>query len=246
MLTLFSTCKPFRGEANTIQQAAFQNWSLIDDIDVIIFGEGYGVEGNAWHHGFRHVPDIACNKDGVPFIEAMFHTAEAMSYYNILAYTNCDILFHGLPGAVEVVATKLAEFLIVGQRHDFAGVPPTDFADGWQNILRARSRLHAICGVDYFVFTRELWPSIPAFVVGYPSFDNWLVADALKRGKNVVDATGMITAFHPDHTERYSGATEQGVKNRELATKDYGLASGFTKCAQWTLNDNVLTRKNRR
>jgi len=239
-MLIFTTCKPFCGEAEINQRAAFDNWSQMG-IPVLVYGEGQGIARAAMRYGFCHVPDIACNKDGVPFIEAMFHGAEVASYDDVLLYTNCDILFHGLQEAVGVVRRSLNEFLIIGQRRDFTGKIPTDFTtDEWYSDLKARSRLHSICGIDYFVFTRGLWPSIPAFVVGYPSFDNWLVADALKRKKNVVDATGMITAFHPDHGDRHGGATEQGAKNRKLATKNYELVDGFTACAQWTLNDYII------
>lgn len=245
MLTLFSTCKPFCGEAEANQGAAFRNWARLG-VDVIIFGGGHGVAGAAAARRFAHVPDIKCNKDGVPYIKAMFRAAETLSQDAILVYTNCDILFDRLTEAVSVASDRLEEFLIVGQRRDFVGSPPSNFAEGWAGDLRKRAHLHSICGIDYFAFTRGLWPTIPAFVVGYPSFDNWLVADALSRNKDVVDATGMILAFHPNHAGRYGGDTKQGVKNRKMATKDYGLANGFTSCAQWTLTNYVLARKDRR
>ena len=245
MLTLFSTCKPFTGEANVNQRAALQNWASLG-LDVIIFGRGEGVAEIAREHGFCYVPDVECNESGIPLIRAMFHAAEKISVNNVLMYTNADVMFHGLKDAVRTVADRLSEFLIVGQRWDLAGTPPMDFSLGWHEGLVERSKLHSPCGVDYFVFTRGLWPDIPPFVVGYPAFDNWLVADALTRDTAVVDATGTISAFHTDHKERYGGKMKQSKVNRKLARKIIVEQSiGHTNCAQWRLVDGVLVRKDK-
>ncbi len=242
MLTLLSTCKPFAGEADAIQRAACANWASLG-IDVIVFGRGEGVAEICREYGFCHVPDVTCDEKGFPLIEAMFHMAEDISVTDVLVYTNADILFHGLTDAVKIVAGESREFLIVGRRRDFTGAPPTDFSDGWQNSLVPRSRWHSISGVDYFVFTRGMWPSIGPYVAGYPAFDNFLVANAIARGKQVVDATGMILAFHPDHTRRYTSKSKQTRKNRQLLGKSYKPAAGFTNSGQWILAGGVLVRK---
>lgn len=80
---------------------------------------------------------------------------------------------------------------------------PLDFRPGWQGALKEKAvregTLQDEWWIDYFVFPRGLWENMPAFAVGRPAWDNWLIHNAVSRGIPVIDATGMVTVVHQDH-----------------------------------------------
>ena len=54
--------------------------------------------------------------------------------------------------------------------------------------------------MDYFVFPKNAGlHELPAFAVGRPAWDNWLVYQAPRRRIPVIDATQATTVFHQNH-----------------------------------------------
>ena len=68
--------------------------------------------------------------------------------------------------------------------------------------------------LDYFVFTRNLWPEIPDFALGRTAWDNWLAAEPLLRGAPLIDATGAVTAIQGTDADpiRRAGASFEFAK----------------------------------
>lgn len=242
MLTMFTTCKPFKGESRIVQRNALKSWRrLKHKPDIIIFGDGYRVAEYAARYHLRHEPDVECNDDNYPYVSAMFARAEALSESDVLAYANADLIFHRLTKTVKSIRKQLKHFLLVGHRRDVA-VGKLSFNDGWLHELEAQSTLGPPCAVDYFVFTKGLWPRIPPFVVGHVAFDNWLVEDALARKEQVIDVTDAVTAFHQSHAPRKTN--RPGDKhNLKLFGGDPTVPRGFITFAPWKFDGKSLRRR---
>ena len=132
---------------------------------------------------------------------------------------NPPSLFYGFANSDIVFANNLAEtlqslselnwfevdgqgMLIIGKRYDVPiekvtksamsnkPTPLRDLAKG--QVLG--NDLH----LDYFISTADGYPfqKIPAFVVGKPGYDNWLVAKAMDWQIRTIDATETITTLH--------------------------------------------------
>ena len=54
-------------------------------------------------------------------------------------------------------------------------------------------------GMDYFVYPRGAIGPLPAFAVGRPSWDNWMIYRARKLRIPVVDATAAALVIHQNH-----------------------------------------------
>jgi len=106
--------------------------------------------------------------------------------------------------------------------------------------------LHGFSGKDYFVFTRRS-VNMPAFAVGRPGWDDWLIYDRRIKGIPVIDATKAITVVHQKHDYTHSKFGElkkvggpELKKNVELAG---GLANMMTlRNADWMLDNTGLRR----
>jgi hypothetical protein len=93
-------------------------------------------------------------------------------------------------------------------------------------LVAAEGRLHAATGLDYFVFSRGLWPAIPPFAIGRSVWDNWLVYGARARGAPVIDATAMVMAVHQAHDYTHVPDGAQAVWNGPEARRNQELLGG--------------------
>ena len=80
--------------------------------------------------------------------------------------------------------------------------------------------------MDYFLFTRGLFGTIPPFALGRARYDNWLIWRARRARAIVIDATGFVCAIHQRHDyshlaggkrEAYFG--QEARRNQQLAGK---------------------------
>lgn len=53
MLTFFTTGKPFRGRDGIIQRNALKSWTLLPDVEVVLFGDEEGAAQAAEELGLR-------------------------------------------------------------------------------------------------------------------------------------------------------------------------------------------------
>ena len=252
MLILFTIPKPFRGHIGLIQRNAIRSWTLLRPAcEIILFGDDEGVAGVAQELGLRHVPEVARNEFGTPLINSIFERAEATASYRLLAYVNADIiLVSDFVAAVRRIPFR--RFLMVGQRWDVDLDRPWDFSPGWETRVRAHvghhGRLHPRLGIDYFVFSRGLWGSIPPFAIGRTVWDNWLIWRARERRAIVIDATEAVLAVHQNHDyghipDGIEGAWKGSEARRNLELAGGHQARGFTlDDATWMLPARGIVR----
>lgn len=202
-LTLFSIPKPFIDDSERIQRNALFSWLQMGNVQIVLVGDDQGIEGVARQYQVEHIPDVACNEFGTPFLNSAFKLVKAKAEAPVLCYTNADIIFLGsLPEIIEQVPCK--QFLMIGRRTNLAVDWHLEDTEGWLGRLRRETVNHGELDIpyalDYFVFPADSpLCELPPFVVGRPYWDNWLVFRARQLGIPVIDATCAIQAVHQAH-----------------------------------------------
>jgi len=205
MLTLCTIPRAFHGHFNIIQRNAIRSWTLLHpDVEVILFGCDEGTAELAAELGVRHEPDVAHNQFGVPMINSLFDRSQELATHDLICYVHADIvLMSDFGRAIKQADAFSSPFLMVGQRWDVDVIKSIDFDGDWETALREFSAQngvpHAITGIDYLVFRRGLWGTLPPFVLGRPAWDNWMIYRARKVGAAVIDASLGVTAVHQNH-----------------------------------------------
>jgi len=219
-ITLFTVPRSFKGEIDIIQTNAIRSWKLaLPSSEILLISDDDGVEQKACEFGCIHIPSVKCNEYGTPRVDDIFKKAQEYAQHDVLCYINTDIVIaYGLAAAIQR-AKEFERFLMIGQRQDWYYPRPIDFSAGWH--LRfwksafTKGELHGPTGIDYHVFSQELYGRIPKFGLGRRAWDNWLVMDVLRREIPVIDATDIIKAVHIGKTTSKS-LTEEIKQNRRL------------------------------
>lgn len=260
-LTLFATPKKFEGHIGLIQRNAIGSWTrMTPRPNIILFGNDTGTAEVAAELGLRHVPAIKCNEWGTPLVSDIFEQAEILGDTPTICYVNADIiLFDDFAQAIQRVASWGDRFLMVGRRTDLDLKDPVNFESRWQDQVREHARrdgkLQIARSIDYFAFSRGLYPSIPPLAVGRFWWDNWLLWKARAMNAKVVDASRAVLAVHQNHdywhTKYGAGklevmASEESVRNARMTCEanpaDYD--EGFFWRYAYTIDDATykLTR----
>jgi hypothetical protein len=118
-------------------------------------------------------------------------------------------------------------YLAIGRRWDCDVVEPIDLSDGGAALREWALHNGALDlgrGSDYFVFRRACDFGMPAFAVGRPGWDNWLIGRALELKMPLIDVTASVLAIHQNHGYGHvTGAAAddwegpEAERNRELA-----------------------------
>lgn len=246
-LTLFALPKAFKGHFGLIQRNAISQWvRLRPRPEIILFGNEEGTAEIAQEFGLRHVPEVRRNQYGTPLLSDLFEKAHAYASNSILCYANADIVLLGnFMKAIGQVSARHDRFLIVGRRTNLDLDEPAvygspDQEDRLRTLASTRGQLAPPHTVDYFVFSRGIFNTIPEFAIGRFSWDNWLIWRARTIKAAVVDASAVILAVHQNHDYSHHPKGLQGVRHGEEADHNYKLA-GFNLC---TIKDatHILTQ----
>ncbi len=234
-LTLFATPKKFDGHIGVIQRNAIQSWTRIHPKpEIILFGTDPGTAEVASEFGLRHVPHVKCNSWGTPLVSDLFEQAEKLGQGSVLCYVNSDILlFDDFTQALTRVSAWDDHFLMVGRRTDLDIRDAIDFRGDWAANVIARARREGkrqiARSIDYFAFSRGLYPSIPLLAIGRFWWDNWLLWKARALGAKVVDASRAVLVVHQNHD--YSHTTYGPSKEEMMASEECILNARLT-CEQ--------------
>lgn len=206
MITFFTAPKPFRGSIDIIQRNAISSWKELDpNLQVILFGDEYGIEETAKDLHVEHVPHIRCTEYGTPRVDELFSQALQRSELSLLCFINCDIILQrDFIRAARILSARDGLALMLGECEELEIDELVDFkCSEWDTRLAAcPAGTHGSRGpfaMDYLLFTRGLFDQLPPFAVGRARYDNWLVWQALQSGAEVIDATGCVEAIHQAH-----------------------------------------------
>lgn len=233
MLAIFTIPKPFQGKIDIIQRNAIESWTLLQPRPkIILFGDDDGVAEAADEFGVRHVAEISVNEFGTPLISDVFEKARSMSDCRLLCYVNTDIML--LSDFLEPLKALEHEkrFLVVGRRWDLDVGERIDFKNAtWEGELRQKlakhGSLHRPQGIDYFLYTRDVYRDIPPFAVGRTIWDNWLIYEARWLKVPVIDATEVATVIHQEHDYGHFPGGDEGIRKGIEAERNLELAGGF-------------------
>lgn len=232
MLTLFAVPKPFHGPFDRIQRSAIGSWMRLSPrCEVILFGDEYGTEAVAKELGVLHVPAVDRNEYGAPLLHGLFARTERLASHPHLCYVNCDIiLMSDFTRSAACVARWQKRFLMVGESWNVKLRRPLAFRPGWDGHLQKRvwkgGSPRGRGALDYFVFSRGLYPPLPPFAVGRIGFDNWLLWKANSLKAPVVDASLSVVAVHQDHDYSHVPGGRPWTRRGEEAKRNLALAGG--------------------
>jgi hypothetical protein len=234
VLTLFTIPKPFRGHIAVTQRNALRSWTLLGPgVEVIVFGSEEGTAEACHDFGLRHEPRIECNEFGTPFLHHAFNHAQSIARHDWLCYSNCDIiLMSDFARAFDRLKAWRDRFMMVGQRWDTDITEPLDF-DGrdWEGRLlekvSAQGKQRGPDWIDYFVFKRGQCAGLPAFVVGRPCWDHWLIWWMRHNHVPVVDASPVVKAVHENHDYGYHPEGEKGAREGPEFKSNRALAGSW-------------------
>jgi hypothetical protein len=205
-LTIFTAPKPFLDpHITTIQRNALRSWKALGpEVDVILHGNDPGIAEAAAEFGMAHIPDVAANKKGVPYMDDMFRRTREFTDAHVLAVVNTDILlFPDFVANACLALEALGDFMLVGRRWDMDIVKEIDFDPQTESRLKAeardKGRLKGPTASDYFIFSRTVLAEIPNFTIGRAGWDSWMIYHALQQPWPVLDATGEIFIIHQNH-----------------------------------------------
>ena len=249
MLTIFCTPKPFVGHINIIQRNAIKSWTMLHpEVEVILFGDEEGAATVCQEFGLRHEPEVKRHEKGPKYLNHLFDRAQEIAKHNTLCYVNCDIiLMSDFQQAVERVASKWKEFLMVGRRWNTDIRTPLHFeSPAWEEHLRSFVMRHGAClpshWIDYFVFSRGLYHhKIPPFVIGRNAWDPWLIWKAIDSGASVVDASKVMIAIHQNHDYSYLPDSGKPASMDDLTQRNVKLAGSWLHWQTVDSATHVLT-----
>ena len=236
MLTIFSTPKPFVGHIGIIQRNALMSWKLLHpDAEVILFGDDPGTAEVCKELGLRHEATVQRSEFGTKRLDSIFGIAQSIARHDILSYVNCDIILtQEFTRALRELLAWRSNFLMVGRRWDVDIAEPLDFsALNWEQTILAHTKAEGLqrlhYNIDYFLFRRGLYPSIPPLVIGRIWWDHWLVRNARINGAPTVDVSFVVSAIHQNHDYGYHPDGMAGVWNDEEARRNLTLLGGKSK-----------------
>lgn len=202
VLTLFAVPKAFVGETAGLQRNALRSWrELGAGVSVILLGDELGVAESAHRFGFVHVPEVEVNEFGTPLLDSAFDLAQQRAKTEVVGYANADLIFYpDLLEAARAVSKQSKRFMLVGQCYDLD--VSGDLDDAALRAVRTRDDglLRTRKQIDYFIFPRGSVSDLPAFAVGRPAWDAWMIWRARRGRMDVVDLTLSTHVVHQRHS----------------------------------------------
>jgi hypothetical protein len=253
MITFLSSPKAFEGKALIDQTRAIRSWkSVHPDVEVILFGKASGAKELSEELGIVYYPEVDTSESGVPLFNAIVQMAQTRAKHDLQVYLNCVIIltpcFYSAMGPM-----PWERFLVIGQRITVDKQVSIDVSN--YEILIELNRLASIGkvrldspnAIDYFMFPRGLWHSLPPVIIGRAFYDGALLAHCLRSNIPIVDATFASPVLHPEHEYQHvKGGMSEVWKGRDakLNQRRNGIkhSSPSTSDAQWRIEADVITK----
>jgi hypothetical protein len=222
-ITIFSTPKEFKGITKVDQYNAVISWKkFLPGVQILLIGDDVGTDLCALTLGVQHIKECESNKLGTPFLSSVFSQAQKNADFEILMYINADIVFtHDISSIISTLISDIPSeksFLATGQRYDTDvkfELDKNEIPEKIEEQLtapKANASRHGPAGLDYFIFRRNTF-RLPAFLIGRPCWDNWLLWHCFNEKFMIIDATSVLNILHQNHDYSHS---KSGGKGRVL------------------------------
>jgi hypothetical protein len=249
MITIFSCPKPFRGHIDIIQRNGIKSWMMLRPTpEIFLMGNEEGTAQISKEFGIDYIAELEHNEFGTPLVNDLFAKAEKAARNPLMCYVNTDIILMSdfLP-AVQMTYQETHGSLIVGRRWDLNIIEPLDFSINWEqellNLLAQKGKLHVETAIDYFVFPKGLWDTIPPFALGRTMWDNWLIYSVRSKKTPVTDVSEVTTVIHQDHEYAHYPGGEEALWLGEEARKNRELGGGYAHAYDLRDTTHKLTKK---
>jgi hypothetical protein len=204
VITILSSPKPFVGNDKTNQYKAINSWKKIDNAEIFLFGDEEGIDEAGRELNVRVFKNIIKSKSGMPLFSSIISLANVAGSNLIQMYINCDIIINDtIISALRAIT--LNKFLLVGERIDLGeginvDLSTVDYKKKLLQLYREKKiDFHGPTGVDYFIFQKGLWESLPEIIIGRGGYDSALIAHCKREEIPLIDGTGIIIALHQFH-----------------------------------------------
>ena len=229
--TCFLVPKPFVGHTGIIQENALGCLAALG-IPTLVLGDEPGAAEASAAHGARYLPDLPRNEAGTPRVDLAFDLARRGTETSHLCYLNSDILLpKGFGTAVASLLPQAPKALLTGRRWNLEVREPLTFDEaGWAFLEDRRTREGLNSGpaaMDYFIFPRDAFLTMPPFAIGRPGWDNWMVFQAKAEGRWVIDLSPMAAAVHQNHDYGHVPGGEAVVRNGPESLANRSMAGGY-------------------
>jgi hypothetical protein len=226
-LTFVSTLKPASAGVDAAQRNAVRSWrDARPASQVLLVGDDEGTAELAVDLGVDHVPEVARNDLGTPLLDDVLRIADREARAGLLCLLNGDLIVSdAFVGAALLLARWRRRFLMAGQCHDVHRAPATS-TDAELRVAAEGAVLRGPEFLDYFVFPRGLFDSVPPFALGRTGFDNWLVWKAQVLGAPVVDVSRAVTVLHQSHGYRHLPGGKADAYHGIETRRNWELAGG--------------------
>ncbi|MDE2292700.1 MAG: hypothetical protein KGL53_11520 [Elusimicrobia bacterium] len=202
MVTIFTTCKPLRGQARVHQRNALASWSrLRPRCRIIIFDEAEGVAEAAREFGAELVTDLPRGPGGRPLMDAVYARVREMSDSEVLCPACSDvILFDDWLESIRRVHSLGRPFLLTGRHRPARVEDDVDLSrPGAADRLKGLPFDTGHYGLDIAAFRRDTYVDVPPFIFMDFFWDSWTVFEGRRRGYLVVDADQCANIVHQEH-----------------------------------------------
>ncbi|RZI47101.1 hypothetical protein [Candidatus Finniella inopinata] len=223
MITFFTTPKAFQGHIGIIQTNALTSWScLTPKPEVILLGNDQGVKEAAEQFQFRHLP---LESPGIPVLSEIFEAARAAASHDYLCFINADIILLDdfMPTFMQL-SQQFEKFLMVSSRWnlDIQTILPLENVTDRTNLRNKAVQTHDMYpagGTDFFVFHKDMFQTVPPFLLGRGYWDNWLMYQAKQENAPVIDVTADVIAVHQNHDYSHIKGVRKGDNDAEAVFK---------------------------
>jgi hypothetical protein len=242
MITFFTCPKLHNGVTKIHQENCFKSLEKINiKKEIIIFDDNNQFKKESFSKNYyKIIHNIKKNEFGTPFINKIFSEAIWQSQYKYLIYLNSDIILNDtLRDALDIIIKfESKNFIGVGHRTNIdLNDPIFNFDSSYiKNYVKQNFKRQNKWGVDYFIFKKENFISIPDFLIGRTSWDNWILNKLKKKKFKLIDCTSIIECFHQNHNYSHIKSIKKNT-HRKGTEREYNflLSGGYKNL--YNIND---------
>lgn len=242
MITFFTCPKLHTGVTKIHQENCFKSLEKINvKKEIIIFDDINQFNNRNFDKNYyKIVHNIKKNEFGTPFVNKIFNEAIRQSKYEYLIYLNSDIILNDTcKDAINIITKfKIKNFVGVGHRININLNDRISNFDATyiKNYINENFKTQNKWGIDYFIFKKNNFISIPNFLIGRTCWDNWILNKLKKKNYKLINCTTVIQCFHPNHNYSHIKSKKKNTHHKGTEREyNFKICGGYKNL--YNLND---------